>query len=201
MDYAHTHSSMDIRKYIHSRGYQCVYLTLYFPKLNPIGQFCSVDKDKVKRNKFLKKESLMARIGEACDVLYLSEFKYIVSYSTKCFGECLYKERLYFMSTPGNNSIGSLFSLFLSIFCYYCFFPLYSFSSSPYALILLYFLEWLYAVISICYCGHLIDCCALSILYLVLRYFLLTPRIFLWCGALIPMPVFLNVFRFYTRCS
>lgn len=109
MDYAHTHSSMDIRKYVHSRGYQCVYLTLYFPELNPIGQFCSVDKDKVKRNKFLEKESLMTRISEACDVLYLSEFKYIVSYSTKCFGECLYKERLYSMSTPGSNSIGSLF--------------------------------------------------------------------------------------------
>jgi hypothetical protein len=93
MDYAHIHSSTDIRKYIHSRGYQCIYLPLY-SQLNTIEQFCSVVKNKVKRNKFLEKESLMTMISETCDSLYLSDFKHFVSHSTKRFGKCLNKERL-----------------------------------------------------------------------------------------------------------
>ncbi|EIE77963.1 hypothetical protein RO3G_02667 [Rhizopus delemar RA 99-880] len=39
MDNAPIHSSADIRKYIYSRGYRCVYLPPYSPELNPIEQF------------------------------------------------------------------------------------------------------------------------------------------------------------------
>ncbi|KAG0776658.1 hypothetical protein G6F22_012420 [Rhizopus arrhizus] len=86
MDNAPIHSSTDIGKYIHSRGYRYAYLPPYSPELNPIEQFWSVVKSKVKRNKFLEKESLMTRIGEACDSLYLSDFKSFVFHSAKCFG-------------------------------------------------------------------------------------------------------------------
>ena len=81
MDDAPIHSSTDIGKYINSRGYRYVYLPPYSPELNAIEQFWSVVKSKVKRNKFLEKESLMTRIGEACDSLYLSDFKGFVSHS------------------------------------------------------------------------------------------------------------------------
>jgi transposase len=94
MDNAPIHSSTDIGKYINSRGYQYVYLPPYSPELNPIEQFWSVVKRKVKRNKFLEKESLMTRISEACDSLYLSDFKGFVSHSVKCFDKCLNKEKL-----------------------------------------------------------------------------------------------------------
>ncbi|PHZ16639.1 uncharacterized protein RHIMIDRAFT_266530 [Rhizopus microsporus ATCC 52813] len=59
-----------------------------------IKQFWSVVKSKVKRNKFLEKESLMTRTSEACDSLYLSDFKGFISHPAKCFGKYLNKERL-----------------------------------------------------------------------------------------------------------
>ncbi|KAG1298400.1 hypothetical protein G6F66_001759 [Rhizopus arrhizus] len=94
MDNAPIHSSTDIGNYIHSRGYPYVYLPPYSPELNPIEQFWSIVKSKIKRNKFLEKESLMTRISEACDSLYLSDFQGFVSHSAKCFRKCLNKERL-----------------------------------------------------------------------------------------------------------
>ncbi|KAG1383416.1 hypothetical protein G6F60_001870 [Rhizopus arrhizus] len=90
MDNAPIHSSTDIGKYIHSRGYKSVYLPPYSPELNPIEQFWSVVKSKFKRNKFLEKETLMTRISEACDSLYLSDFKGFVSHSAKCFERLRY---------------------------------------------------------------------------------------------------------------
>ena len=86
MDNAPIHNSADIGKYINSRGYRFIYLPPYSPELNPIVQFWSVVKTKVKRNKFLEKESLITRVSEACDSLYLSDFK--------GFDKCLNKERL-----------------------------------------------------------------------------------------------------------
>jgi hypothetical protein len=94
MDNAPIHSSTDIGKYIHSRGYRYAYLPPYSPELNPIEQFWSVVKSKVKRNKFLEKESLMTRISEACDSLHFSDFKGFFSHSAKCFDKCLNKEKL-----------------------------------------------------------------------------------------------------------
>ncbi|KAG0733773.1 hypothetical protein G6F35_014444 [Rhizopus arrhizus] len=47
MDNAPIHSSTDIGKYIHSRGYRFVYLPPYSPELNPIEQFWSVIKTKL----------------------------------------------------------------------------------------------------------------------------------------------------------
>lgn len=87
MDNAPIHSSIDIGKYIHSRGYRCVHLPPYSPELNPIEQFWSVVKSKVKRNKILEKESLMTRISEACDSLYMSDFKGFVTHSAKCLNK------------------------------------------------------------------------------------------------------------------
>ncbi|KAG0768150.1 hypothetical protein G6F33_003026 [Rhizopus arrhizus] len=94
MDNAPIHSSIDIGKYIHSRGYRYAYLPPYSPELNPIEQFWPVVKSKAKRNKFLEKESLMTRISEACDSLHLNDFKDFFSHSAKCFDKCLNKEKL-----------------------------------------------------------------------------------------------------------
>ncbi|CEG70119.1 hypothetical protein RMATCC62417_06068 [Rhizopus microsporus] len=88
MDNAPIHTLEDIAKYVESRDYRCVYLPPYFPELNPIEQFWSVVKSKVKRNKFLEKEALMARITEASNSLKLIDFKGIVRYSHKCLDKC-----------------------------------------------------------------------------------------------------------------
>ncbi|KAG1490465.1 hypothetical protein G6F45_010876 [Rhizopus arrhizus] len=88
MNNAPIHTSEDIAKYIESRGYHCVYLSSYSPEPNPIEQFWSVVKSKVKRNKFLEKETLMTRISEASNSLRLSDFEGIVSHSHKCLDKC-----------------------------------------------------------------------------------------------------------------
>ncbi|KAG1137624.1 hypothetical protein G6F37_011072 [Rhizopus arrhizus] len=94
MDNAPIHTSEDIAKYIESRGYYCVYLPSYSPELNPIEQFWSVVKSKVKRNKFLEKETLITWISEASNSLRSSDFKGIVSYSHKCLDKCRNRQAL-----------------------------------------------------------------------------------------------------------
>jgi transposase len=88
MDNAPIHTSDNIAKYVESRGYRCAYLPPYSPELNPIEKFWSVVKSKVKRNKFLEKETLMTRISEASSSLKLSDFKGIVKHSYKCLDKC-----------------------------------------------------------------------------------------------------------------
>ncbi|CEG71397.1 hypothetical protein RMATCC62417_07142 [Rhizopus microsporus] len=84
MDNAPIHTSEDIAKYVESRSYRCACLPPYSPELNPIEQFWSVVKSKVKRNKFFEKETLITRISEASNSLRLRDFEGIVSHSHKC---------------------------------------------------------------------------------------------------------------------
>ncbi|KAG1166527.1 hypothetical protein G6F36_012911 [Rhizopus arrhizus] len=88
IDNAPIHTSEDIAKYVESRGYRCAYLPSYSPEINPIEQFWSVVKSKVKRNRFLEKETLMTWISEASHILRLSGFKGIVRHSHKCLDKC-----------------------------------------------------------------------------------------------------------------
>ncbi|KAG0767881.1 hypothetical protein G6F18_003787 [Rhizopus arrhizus] len=88
MDNAPIHTSENIAKYVESRGYRCTYLPPYPPELNPIEQFWSVVKSKVKHKKFLEKEALMTRISGASNSLKLSDFKGIVRHSHKLLDKC-----------------------------------------------------------------------------------------------------------------
>jgi transposase len=74
IDSAPIHTLVDIAKYVESRCCRCVNLPPYSPELNPIEQFWSVVKSKVKRNKLLETETLMTRISEASNNLNLSDF-------------------------------------------------------------------------------------------------------------------------------
>ncbi|KAG0752645.1 hypothetical protein G6F62_012215 [Rhizopus arrhizus] len=94
MDNAPIHTSVDIAKYVESRGYRCVYLPSYSPELNPIEQFWSVVKSKVKRNKLLETETLMTRISEASNSLTLSDFKGFIGHSHKCLDKCRNRQAL-----------------------------------------------------------------------------------------------------------
>jgi transposase len=49
------------------RGYECIYLPPYSPELNPIEQFWSIVKNKVKHSQFQTKEDLSTRIAGACN--------------------------------------------------------------------------------------------------------------------------------------
>lgn len=89
MDNAPIHTHLDIEKYIEQRGYGCVYLPPYSPELNPIEQFWSVCKSKLKREKLLKEETLTSRITEACNNIYISDLQGFCRYSVSKFNDCL----------------------------------------------------------------------------------------------------------------
>ncbi len=93
-DNAPIHTSVDIAKYVESRGYRFIYLPPYSPELNPIEQFWSAVKSKVKRNKLLEAETLMTRISEASNSLRLGDFKGFVGHSHKCLDKCRNRQAL-----------------------------------------------------------------------------------------------------------
>ena len=77
MDNAPIHTPNDIAKYVEYRGYRCAYLPPYSPELNPIEQFWSVAKSKIKRQRFLQQETLSTRIREACNNVNTYRFYWV----------------------------------------------------------------------------------------------------------------------------
>ncbi|KAG1467883.1 hypothetical protein G6F56_004163 [Rhizopus delemar] len=94
MGNAPIHTSDSIRKFIESRGYRCVYLPPYSPELNPIEQFWSVLKSKLKKEKLLQTETLNIRITEACQDVLFSDSEELCRYSASNFEICFNKEPL-----------------------------------------------------------------------------------------------------------
>lgn len=94
MDNAPIHRSKDIAKYIEVRGYRCASLPSYPPELNPIEQFWSVTKSKVKRHRFLQQETLSNRIRDERNSVKPSDFHGFVSHSHKCWDKCRNKENM-----------------------------------------------------------------------------------------------------------
>ena len=94
MDNAPIHTNEDIRKYVESRGYDCVYLPPYSPELNPIEQFWSVVKSKLKRVRLLAEEDLTARISDATNQVLYSDLEGFARYSDNKFAVCLNREPL-----------------------------------------------------------------------------------------------------------
>ena len=67
MDNAPIYTHENIKRYIEYRGYKCVYLPTYSPKLNPIEQFRAIATNKVTRHRLLQDDTLSKRIAEACE--------------------------------------------------------------------------------------------------------------------------------------
>lgn len=89
MDNAPIHTSNSISELIVTRGYRCVYLPPYSPELNPIEQFWSVAKSKIKRQFVLEKHTLPQKICDACNDVPVSAFQGFARYSVKRFDDCL----------------------------------------------------------------------------------------------------------------
>jgi transposase len=94
MDNAPIHKHIAIRQYIESRGYGCVYLPPYSPELNPIEQFWSVCKSKLKRERLLEEETLATRIQDACNSVLVSDLRGFCKYSVDRFADCLERRPL-----------------------------------------------------------------------------------------------------------
>ncbi|KAI9317509.1 hypothetical protein BX666DRAFT_1856839, partial [Dichotomocladium elegans] len=57
-------------------------------ELNPIEQFWTVAKGRVKGHIFLQRDRLSKRITEACNTVEKGHFKGFVSHSYKCWERC-----------------------------------------------------------------------------------------------------------------
>ena len=91
MDNAPIHKHTGIRSYIENRCYACVYLPPYSPELNPIEQFWSVCKSKLKREALLEEEILISRIKFTCNNVLISDLRGFCKYSVAKFSGCLEK--------------------------------------------------------------------------------------------------------------
>jgi transposase len=94
MDNAPIHMNKDIQDYIESRGYRCAYLPPYSPELNPIEQFWSVCKSKVKKHKLLDEETLTSRIRDACNQVLIGDLQGFCRSSIRRFQDCLDRKHL-----------------------------------------------------------------------------------------------------------
>lgn len=94
MDNASIHNHEDIEHLITDRGYRCVYLPPYSPELNPIEQFWSTVKNRVRRSKFEDKEDLFIRISEACNNTPLETIRECIQHSINAFEKCRNKQPL-----------------------------------------------------------------------------------------------------------
>lgn len=94
MDNAPIHINEDIKSFIKGRGYRCIYLPPDSPELNPIEQFWSVCKSKLKRERLLEEETLSSRIADACNQVLLSNLKGFCKYSINRFDDCLQEKHI-----------------------------------------------------------------------------------------------------------
>ncbi|KAG2195432.1 hypothetical protein INT46_008465 [Mucor plumbeus] len=92
MDNAPIHIPSVIDPLIEKRGYIPVYLPSYSPELNPIENFWSIVKSKVKRHSLKDTETLTSRIVESCEEVPLQHLQNCIQHSVKQFDKCLNKE-------------------------------------------------------------------------------------------------------------
>lgn len=92
MDNASIHTADEISEMIIERGYKCVYLPPYSPELNPIENFWSVIKNKVKRSTFDETSDLITRVTEACNSVPPKHLRAFVQHSADTFEKCLRNE-------------------------------------------------------------------------------------------------------------
>lgn len=70
MDNALIHTN----KHLEGRGYGCIYLPSYSPELNPIEQFWSVFKSKLKRETLIDEETLITEYFKASTGIMFHDF-------------------------------------------------------------------------------------------------------------------------------
>lgn len=92
-DNAPIHKNKDIRIYIEGRWNRCVYLPPYSPELNPIEQFWSIVKSKLKRVALLE-ETLSTRISDSCSKAMISDSQGFCRYPTARWADCLERKSI-----------------------------------------------------------------------------------------------------------
>ena len=107
MDNTSIYTREDISKYVMSRGYSCIRLSLslslslslYPPEINLIEQFWSIVKSKIKRARLLEKETFSSRISRANSNALYSALQGFYCYSDLEWQVCLNKPPLHVWHT------------------------------------------------------------------------------------------------------
>jgi transposase len=88
MDNAIIHAPEIIGPIIMKRRYTPVYLPTYSSELNPIVQFWSIIKVKIRRTNLTDVEALTTRIIEASEAVLIVHLENIIQHSVYLFEEC-----------------------------------------------------------------------------------------------------------------
>lgn len=88
MDNASIHKFIPMQRKIESRGYKVMYLPPYSSELNPIQQFWSLVKHKLKKETLLQNETLTTRISDACNAVLISDLTGFVGHSKDQIDKC-----------------------------------------------------------------------------------------------------------------
>ncbi|OAD67844.1 hypothetical protein PHYBLDRAFT_68211 [Phycomyces blakesleeanus NRRL 1555(-)] len=89
MDNFPTNQHEDICKHIENCGYRCIYLPPYSLELNPIEQYWSIRKNKLRREQLLEEEILTIRIRMGCNQTLIGDLRGFFKYSIARFDDCL----------------------------------------------------------------------------------------------------------------
>ncbi|KAG1455572.1 hypothetical protein G6F55_006995 [Rhizopus delemar] len=94
MDNVPIHVPEVVDPLIIKRGYVPIYLPPYSLELNPIEQFWSVVKSKVRRHTLEDTETLITKIVEACEAVPLEHLQNIIGHLFKLFKKCSNKQSI-----------------------------------------------------------------------------------------------------------
>jgi transposase len=122
MDNAPIHNSVQIERLVVRRDYGCVYLPPYSPELNPIEQFWSVVKSRMKRERMLSEETLASRVTDACNKIYLKDLQGFCRHSHSNLEVCLNKNLFNRLHACANKfqEVSNLKILFEQSFFFVC---------------------------------------------------------------------------------
>ncbi|KAG1470009.1 hypothetical protein G6F56_002928 [Rhizopus delemar] len=98
MDNAPIHTSKDVNHLIISRGYRSLHPSPYPTEPNPVEQFWSVVKNKVKGGVFSDDENLKTRIAAACNNFPIHHLRAFIQHSCNQFDNFTNKKHIQFKS-------------------------------------------------------------------------------------------------------
>jgi transposase len=91
MDNCNIHKNKYMQRKIERRGYKYMYIPPYSPELNPIENFWSIVKAKMKRTFFSNSETMTSRIRDACEDIHPNKSYAFAEHSKRQIINCLKK--------------------------------------------------------------------------------------------------------------
>jgi transposase len=88
MDNAPIYTPVKVHELVESRGYKCLYPSLYSPFLNPIEEFWSKVKAEVRKNALTTDDILSDRICESVQMVTQADWQALIRQAVSFFPRC-----------------------------------------------------------------------------------------------------------------